>query len=251
MLTQERYEAILRMVNARGSVTVQELVEVLNSSESTIRRDLNAMHAKGMVNKVHGGATAVAGANDLREEYGVDYKQHLHAEEKEQIAQYAAGLVKPKDFVFLDAGTTTQAMLAYFTCKEAVYVTTGVEIARRLARRGFTVYVPAGRIRPVTEAIVGSAAILSLEQYHFTVGFFGTNGISIQSGFTTPDVEEADVKSTALKQCKRRIILADASKFGGVSAVTFASLHAAEIITDYLPEPQYRKYTEITEVKSI
>ena len=250
MFTQERHAAILRIVSERGAATVSDLVEELHSSESTIRRDLSTLDDQRLLHKVHGGATALESptVQFTREEYGVDYKYEQNTEEKKRIARRAASLITKNDFVFLDAGTSIEGMVDYLECKEAVYVTTGILLARKLARSGFQVYVPAGRIKPVTEAIVGGESLQALARYNFTLGFFGTNGITLREGFTTPDIEEARTKTAALQRCKRRLVLADHSKFDNASAVTFASLRDAEIITGSLPDAQYRNYTKITEV---
>lgn len=246
MLTQERQTAILHLVEEKGSATVAELTALLNSSESTIRRDLASMDAGGLLHKVHGGATALQN-NFSREEYGVAVKHGLYQKEKSSIAKQAAAFVKPGDLVYLDAGTTTEQMADFLTCTDAVYLTNGIQTARRLAQRGLTVYVPAGRVKSATEAIVGSEAHLSLSRYNFTIGFFGTNGITLREGFTTPDLGEARVKSTAFSRCQRRVVLADPSKFGVLAAVSFAALPEAEILTTKLPDPQYRSATTILE----
>lgn len=113
---------------------------------------------------------------------------------------------------------------------------------------GFRVYLIGGELRAVTEAVVGEEALESLRKYNFTKGFFGINGISKKSGFTTPDVNEALVKKTALSQCLDAYILADASKFGRISAVCVAGLDQAVIVTGKLKEPSFLKYTAIKEV---
>lgn len=250
MLTEERYAAILRLLDERKAATVQELTELLNTSESTIRRDLNALHNLGRLNKVHGGATSIVSGYATKED-DVTVKYQLNAQEKQAIARHAASLLRPNDFVFLDAGTTTEQMIDFIAEMSAVFVTDGIFLAKKLAKRGLTVFVPAGRIKAATEAVVGSETIDSLSRYNFTVGFFGTNGIAVREGFTTPDVDEARVKSEAMARCRRKIMLADASKFGLVSSVSFAKLSDAEIITNQLPDAQYRKHTKITEADPI
>lgn len=250
MLTEERYSAILRFLDERKAATVQELGELLNASESTIRRDLNSLHSLGRLNKVHGGATSIDNGYSTTED-DVSVKYSLNTEEKAAISRYAASLISPNDFVFLDAGTTTEQMIDFITETSAVFVTDGVFLAKKLAKRGFTVFVPAGRIKATTEAVVGSETVESLCRYNFTIGFFGTNGVAVREGFTTPDIDEARVKTAAMDRCKRRIILADPSKFGKVSSVTFAKLSAAEIVTTRLEDSQFRKHTKITEVEQI
>lgn len=139
-------------------------------------------------------------------------------------------------------------MIDFLTEKKASYVTNGIMHAKKLMDYGFRVYLIGGELRAVTEAVVGEEALESLRKYNFTKGFFGINGISKKSGFTTPDVNEALVKKTALSQCLDAYILADASKFGRISAVCVAGLDQAVIVTGKLKEPSFLKYTAIKEV---
>ena len=104
-----------------------------------------------------------------------------------------------------------------------------------------------GELRGTTEAFVGAQAVLSLQEYHFTVGFFGTNGLSRRQGYTTPDGSEALVKKTALRQCAKAYVLADRATFDEVSSVTFAAYSDAQIITDSIPD-HYKKYGNIIQV---
>lgn len=96
--------------------------------------------------------------------------------------------------------------------------------------------------------MVGGRAIESISCYNFTLGFFGVNGITLQNGYTTPDEEEARMKKAAMSRCRRKIVLADPSKFGLLTAVTFAPLEAAEILTTALEDTRYREQTTLLEV---
>ncbi|MBO5486415.1 MAG: DeoR/GlpR transcriptional regulator, partial [Eubacterium sp.] len=104
MLLEKRLEEILKLVEQNGSVTVQELTEHLQASESTIRRDLSLLDEEGKLNRVHGGATAVN--TYYTRDVEVEYRKNINREEKTEIARYAASLIKPNDLVYLDAGTT-------------------------------------------------------------------------------------------------------------------------------------------------
>ena len=145
----------------------------------------------------------------------------LQQEEKRRIAQFAAGLIQPDDFVYLDAGTTTGYILDYLPARSATFVTNAVSHAKRLAAAGNRVILIGGELKGTTEAVIGSQAILTIQGYHFTKGFFGTNGVSKRHGFTTPDPNEALVKQEAMRQTERCYVLADSQKFGMVSSVTF------------------------------
>lgn len=103
--------------------------------------------------------------------------------------------------MFLDAGTTTGYMLDYLENTKASFVTNAVSHARLLAQKGIRVSLLGGEMKDPTEAVAGSQAMQLLKMHHFTRGFFGTNGITLREGFTTPDINEALVKKTAMEQC--------------------------------------------------
>ncbi len=247
MLTEERFARIVSLVEARGSVTVAELMDELNSSESTIRRDLTSLDRSGRLLKVRGGAIARNGSLSTRDDE-VASRMERNIEEKGTIGSYAAGLIGPEDFVYIDAGTTTDQMLSHITCKEAVFVTNAVSHAMKLAAMGCRVYILGGEFKHATEAIVGDEAIASLEKYNFTKGFFGTNGITMTNGFTTPEIKEAMVKQKAMKSCREKYVLADGSKFGGVSAIGFGTFESATIITDHVKRREFAECRNIVEV---
>lgn len=248
MLAEERYTAILSILQKQTSATVLELTQALSISESTIRRDLMALDKQGRLKKVHGGATL------LHKEYGrfeieVSKRCEEHVEEKKRIARYAASLVQEHDFVYIDAGSTTLYLVEQLTKAHATYVTNGLEHARRLAAQGFHTFLLAGELKSTTEAIVGLGAVASLQKYNFTIAFFGTNGITVDSGFTTPDTNEAYVKMEAMKYAQTCYVLADLSKFGTCASITTADISDATIITVKGVEKEYLEEADIIEVE--
>ena len=249
MLTEERFAKIVKIVNQEGTVTVLELAQAIGISESTIRRDLNQLDKLGRIRKVHGGATAVVLMSDGRER-NMQEKYSRNIEEKRAIAAYAATLVHPNDFVFLDAGSTTEQMAEYLEENTAFYVTNGITLAQKLAARGFKTMLLAGRVKASTDAVIGMEAVSSLARYHFTRGFFGTNGITVAEGFTTPDLEEAANKRAAMEHCRQCYVLADNSKFDTLSNVSFGELSKAKIITTRgnVRLKNYKQHTEVIEV---
>lgn len=235
MLSEQRHEMILKILEEKRSITVTELTELLNISESTARRDIVMLDKAGKLVKVFGGAV-LSDTTYQSAEPTVTQKVEINREEKIQIARYAASLIQPQDFVYIDAGTTTGYMLGFIEETDATFVTNAVAHAQRLAAKGMYVLLVGGTLKSTTEAVVGTNAALTLKDYHFTKGFFGTNGVSRTAGFTTPDANEALVKRTALEQCRTAYVLCDNSKFNVVSSVTFASLSAGTILTDRKPE---------------
>ena len=243
MLSEQRQRMILQALEEKKSVTVTELTELLNISESTARRDITILDKAGKLVKVFGGAVLAENVY-LSAEPTVAQKKEINQEEKKRIARYAASLIRPQDFVYIDAGTTTGYMLDYIEESDVTYVTNAVAHAQRLAARGMRVILVGGTLKHSTEAVIGTTAVLMLKEYHFSVGFFGANGISRKAGFTTPDANEALVKKTALEQCKKVYMLCDHSKFHVVSSVTFASITAGTILTDERME-EYREAAEL------
>lgn len=244
MLTETRQEEILRMLEQKGSVTVQELKDVFGASESTIRRDLNVLHKKGALIKVFGGAVQTESRINTREEE-VALRKEQSREEKLRIARYAASLIEPDDFIYLDAGTTTGYMIPYLTERTAMFVTNAVSHALMLAENGFRVILIGGELKAATEAIVGNEAYVNLKKYNFTKGFWGANGVNPMAGFTTPDINEAMIKEYAMKHTQRPYVLCDSRKFHQVSPVSFGEFHAAQIITDCMPDETYANYQNL------
>jgi len=243
MLAEERYELVLKLLEEKKSITVADIKEMLGISESTIRRDLTALDKEGRLVKVFGGAV-VPEYSFSAKELSVPQKLQVHEDEKRAIARYAASLLKPSDFVYIDAGTTTGYMINYIKEHDVSFVTNAVDHARRLAIAGYQVTLIGGILKGTTEAVIGSQAILSIQELHFNKGFFGANGVSALHGITTPDGREALVKKTAIGQCNRKILLADSSKYGEVSSVTFQNFKDMEIISEKIP-PEYGHYGNI------
>ena len=250
MLTKERHEEILKIVNSSGAVSVQELVTFLKISESTVRRDLLTLDQQGQLHKVHGGATALDGSNpdyqadmeDLQDKYS------FHMLEKREIGKYAASLIGKNDFVYIDAGSTTEQIAEFLANSEATFMTNSIPLVQKLARLDLKVFVLPGLVKGRTEAVIGSQASDALRNYHFTKGFFGTNGLTVAEGCTTPDTEEAYIKMAAIKQCAKKYVLSDSSKFGLASHNTFAALKDVEIITVKNEKVNYSYYKKHTEV---
>ena len=247
MLTQERYQSILSIVNDKKAVTVAELAAVLNISESTVRRDLTALDELGKLKKVFGGATSITKLEGVFED-NVSLRETMMSAEKTEIARYSATLINDSDFVFIDSGTTTSRLIDFIENNKATYVTNGIVHARKLVQKGLNAYMIGGKVRSATEAVVGAEGISNLRNFNFSKAFMGTNGIDIAAGFTTPDIEEAMMKEAAVNRSYMAFILADHTKFRRVFSVTFSKLKKCCIITDSMPDTMYMKETVIKEV---
>lgn len=230
MLAEKRMSEILKLVNEKGTITVQELTGLLDTSESTVRRDLTELDQRGWLIKVHGGATAIDLESRVKDP-SVMVRAQMNRDDKETIAAYAASLTEPGDFIYVDAGTTTALFAEKIRGQKTVCVTNAIGHARILMKQGARVFLLGGELKAVTEAIVGAEAVECLKKYNFTKGFFGANGADPLRGFTTPDLTEALVKAEAFKRCRERFVLADRSKAGRIAGVTFAPFEDATVLT--------------------
>ena len=139
-------------------------------------------------------------------------------------------------------------MIDFIPNKDVTFVTNAFIHAKKLAQRGFKVFIPAGEIKLATEAIVGAECVSSLQSYNFTKSFIGANGISLSGDISTPDRNEASVKTAVIRNSRMVYILADHSKFEQITSVSFADLGRVMIITDKLGDKKYLSATNIKEV---
>lgn len=250
MIAEERLARIVAMVNDKGVVTVPEIMQALDASESTVRRDLVKLDGMGRLNKVHGGATRIQ-ETYVTADQSLAGRHALRMAEKQAIAAYAAQTIQPDDFVFIDGGTTTECLVDAITETRATYLTNSLPHAQRLLAKGCRTLLPGGEVKPVTEVLVGAETVNAIRRYHFTVGFWGTNGVGLETGFTTPEFSEAAVKQISLEHTERPVVLADSSKFSMISLITFAEFNDATVITDRLPagEGAYRSAGNVVEVE--
>lgn len=247
MITQKRREEILNFLSEKGSASVTELTEKLDCSESTIRRDLIALAKMGKLNKVHGGAL-LSDTEFIKQEDSIDTKLSKNTESKRRIAEYAASQIRDNDFIYLDAGSSTLMMVDYITAKNITVITNGIAHAKELVKKGIKVIILGGELKSSTEAIVGLTAAKNIHYYNFSKAFLGTNGITLKQGFSTPDPDEAFLKAAAIDRAFVSYILADSSKFGKVSTVSFAQLESSAIITDKLNDKEFNDKTVVKEV---
>lgn len=247
MLTQQRRQQILDLLKEKGSVSVTELCEMFQASESTVRRDLASLSSLGKLNKVHGGATVLS-QEFLNGEASVNVKVNSSYAEKMEIAKYAASLINDSDYIFLDAGSTTFLLTTQIENTKATFVTNGIAHARELASKGCRVMVLGGDLKRTTEAIIGIVAAHNLQKYNFSKAFIGANGISEKQGFTTTDTEEAMIKAIAVERSFVSYVLADSTKFGKVSPVSYAALDSVCIICDKCDDKEIKNKTVVKEV---
>ena len=248
MLKEARFSKILEAVNERKYVSLHALMELTDSSESTTRADLIELNNAGKLIRLRGGAQAI---NDesISYELSIEDKMGIQSAAKKLIAVKAAELIQPNMHIYLDAGTTTHALMEELDVPNVRIITNSVLICRKAASKGYKSYLIGGELKLSTDAFIGSMALETLGKFKFDIAFIGTNGVDLQQGFTTPDIEEAIIKKKAFEQGKRSYILADSSKFDVITATTFLPFDPEAIITETISKEKY-KNLGILEAKS-
>jgi DeoR/GlpR family transcriptional regulator of sugar metabolism len=234
MLAAKRRSRILAELHRDGTVRVTDLVDLLGVSDMTVRRDLVALHRDGLLEKVHGGALAVAEPSSSEPGFAAKSVQRLR--EKEAIAARAAELVRAGMAIAVSAGTTTHALAEHLaTIPNLTVVTNSVWVGDVLHRAGdsSTSVLLTGGLRTPSDALVGPVAVSSLRSLHLDACFMGVHGMDLRAGFSTPNLLESETNRAMIERSRRLIVCADSSKWGVVGLSSMASLSEASVlITD-------------------
>ena len=234
VLAQQRQAKIVARVRSDGAVKVADLVVDLGVSDMTIRRDLEVLAGRGLLSKVHGGATVASpGSTD---EPGFAAKADRQRAEKVAIATRAATMVRPGSSIGLSAGTTTAELARRLVdVPDLTVVTNSVPVAEifyRADRPDRTVVLTGGERTP-SDALVGPIAVAAIGTLHPDVLFLGVHGMSARAGFTTPNLLESDTNRALVAAAQQLVVLADSTKWGTVGISSIARLADANaLVTD-------------------
>jgi DeoR/GlpR family transcriptional regulator of sugar metabolism len=231
MLARQRQALILDRVREEGAVRVAELARELEVSDMTVRRDLEILHDRGLLEKVHGGATAISGLASY--EPGFVAKSALQRAEKGAIAAAAAAMVEPGMSIAISAGTTTHELAAKVADIPGVTIVTNsvrvADVLYRTGRRDQTVILTGG-VRTRSEALVGPFAVGQIRSVHLDLVFMGVHGMDAKAGFTCPNLNEAETDRALIDAGRELIVLADHSKWGVVGIASIARLDQADVV---------------------
>jgi len=231
VLARQRQTRIVERLREDGAVRVADLVRELGVSDMTVRRDLEILRARGLLEKVHGGAAAVAGS--MLFEPGFAAKSALQQAEKDAIAEAAVALVSPGMAVGLSAGTTTYAIARRLVAVPDLTVVTnsiGVEAVLSSAGGAGPTVVLTGGVRTPSDALVGPFAVAVVEKVHLDLVYMGTHGMDLRAGFTTPNLLEADTNRAMVAAARLLVVVADHTKWGVVGLTSFARLDQADVL---------------------
>jgi DeoR family transcriptional regulator of aga operon len=234
---ERRYTAILQRLREAGTASVEDLCAELGVSVHTIRRDLEDLHDRGMLRRVHGGASQLEPFfyEPFRADLSFQEQIESHADEKRRIARAAAGLVNEGDVVAMTAGTTTTETIRCLPMNYRLTVVTNtVNVAMELCKRkDLEVFVTGGNLRGTWFSLVGPTAIQSISKVFIDTLFIGVNGIDDKRGLTCFNSDEAELNKAMVQQARRKIVVTDSSKFGLAANWLIAPTSAIDaIVTD-------------------
>jgi DeoR/GlpR family transcriptional regulator of sugar metabolism len=248
MLPAQRQDRILTEIERAGGARIAALAELLGVSDMTVRRDIDVLAARGLVKKVYGGATvSPQGTSD---EPGFEAKSGREPAAKELIAAAAAALVQPRSTIAVSAGTTTYAAAAHLArIPQLTVVTNSVRVADYLYRNGESsqTILLTGGLRTPSDALVGPIAVQTISDLHVDLLLMGVHGMDPVSGFTTPNLMEAEMNRAMVASAGRLVVLADHTKWGVIGLSAIAALTDASIlVSDSGLTPEAREVVEGT-----
>jgi DeoR/GlpR family transcriptional regulator of sugar metabolism len=229
---RSRQQLIIERLEQRGRIRISELTEQIGVSEMTIRRDLEALERDGLLKRVHGGATS-AMSRSYEPMYSARSRLELGA--KEAIGALAAELVRDGDTCVVDGGTTGLAVARAFHGRENITIcTTSLRIAQELADEpGIRLMIVGGVVRRGEHSIVGDLVDAAFDTLRFDVLFLTASGVALDDGITEWNLDDARVKRSAIRSARRRVLVADATKFGKVAFSRVCDLDAMDaVVTD-------------------
>lgn len=244
ILKSKRKQLIMEKLSHDKFVRLDDLVSLIDTSESTVRRDLDELESERKLHRVHGGAEL---PHSLQEEFTNQQKSIKNIQEKMQVARKAASLISNDDVIFVDAGTTNELLLGYLNQDNLTVVTNSIHHAAKLVDKNIQTIIIGGHVKKSTDASIGAVAYEQIKQLNFDKAFLGINGID-EEFLTTPDMEEAVIKKTVIENARKSYIVTDSSKIGRVSFAKVDKIENATIITNQSSGALMKKIKENTRV---
>lgn len=248
MLKRERLNKIASMVEEKGIINVSELIETLNISDMTARRDLDELERSGKLIRFHGGAQSMS--YNLDAELSHLEKTTIHVKEKKEIAEYAATLIKDKETVFLGPGTTIEMLASLLLTRDVRVVTNSLPVFKQFSDKGNeNCILVGGDYRAKTGCFVGGLANSMMASLKCQAAFFSCNGI-FNDQVSTSSVGEGEIQNIAVNNSQQRYLLADEHKFNHSDFYVYYHLYNLDAVVTNSSIPKetvdhYQKYVQI------
>lgn len=230
MIREQRLEHIQQGVKEKGIVSVAELTKTLESSRSTIRRDLSDLEEQGVLRCIRGGA--VGADRQSAYEPTFEMRQDLFVEEKQRIARRAMEFVCENATIFLDSGTTTYELAKLMTGRKHLYVATNdLQSATVLSKTPeISVIVLGGSLRANHYSMNGIFTEEMIRQIHADTAFLSIDAVDADIGLMGFSMEEIPSKRLMVQSAQRTVVLCDHSKFDSVAFINICPLNQVDVI---------------------
>lgn len=228
VIPDQRREKLMRALHREKVLSVHQLTDLLGVSHMTVRRDIAVLEREGLALAVAGGVRI---ATHAVSEPSREDKSLLRPEQKTAIAAAAAARVRDDMVVYLDAGTTTLAMVPLLLDRNGLtIVTNDFGIVDALARTSIPTIHIGGRVDHVNRSTIGSLGALVLGQLNTDIAFISASSWSLAHGITTPQPSKVDVKQAAMRGTAESVLVVDSSKYGSFSVYKAAELKAFDVV---------------------
>jgi DeoR/GlpR family transcriptional regulator of sugar metabolism len=217
----ERRGKIIEFLKNERKIRVEQLADRLEVSQVTIRKDLDVLERRGLLERSHGNAVF---SQQSRFNIAFLEKLQIQAAAKELIARAAASHIHEGDSIILDSGTTTLALAKVLVGKfrSLFIITNSVPAALELTKAGYELLLVGGQVRNHSMALLGPMGLKNLESFHVDRAFLGASGITLSHGYSTPDSLDAQMKQAMIRIADKAYVLTDSSKFRHNCMVSFA-----------------------------
>jgi DeoR family transcriptional regulator, glycerol-3-phosphate regulon repressor len=245
-----RQEEILALAKEQGKVLVEDLANHFQVTPQTIRKDLNDLCDANVLNRIHGGAVFPSGNENVKYEA----RRSMAAVEKQAIGRAAAEIIPDNSSLFINIGTTTEAVgEALVDHRELMVITNNINVANRLrVFPSIEVIIAGGVVRGSDGGIVGEAAVDFIRQFKVDYAVIGVSAIDADGALLDFDFREVKVAQAIIANARHVILVSDASKFERTAPVRMG--HVSQVhtfITDRCPFPEIRKICAESDVRLI
>lgn len=249
MLAIERRNEILAKLQQEKRVLVNDLSQIYNVTEETIRRDLEKLEKEGLVKKAYGGAVINESLNvDLP--YNVRKKANIKS--KQIIAEIVSSLIENNEHIMIDASSTISYVAKYIkTKKNITLITNSIEVIVELSDIiGWNIMSTGGLLKEGSLSLVGSQAEKMLTSFHVDKAIISCKGIDLENGFTDSNEIDAQIKKLMLKAAKQKILAIDSTKLDKVSFTQVGDFSDIDIIvTDKEPKQIWKQKLKANNIK--
>lgn len=243
-----RHNEIMEAARETGSVTVDGLAERFGVTPQTIRRDLNELCGQGLLNRTHGGALLGSGVANV----GYETRRDMGTEVKAAIAAICAEAIPDGSSLFINIGTTTEAVArALLSHRELLVITNNINVATILVDNpDCEVIVAGGMLRRADRGLVGEATTDFIKQFKVDFAVVGASGIDEDGTLLDFDYREVRVSRAIMEHSRSVYLVADQSKFGRSAPVRIAGMEDVDIFfTDSLDSPELRQVCAVHDVE--